>query len=82
MNITLVVPILRQILQILGGMLIARGYLDAGAADALAGLVVNAVMLAWWFFDRYQINRTNEAVHQIAKDAIGPEAVKEVVKNA
>lgn len=35
MTIDLFIPILRQILQIVGGILIARGYFDQGMADAL-----------------------------------------------
>ncbi|RVI91835.1 hypothetical protein [Sinorhizobium meliloti] len=59
MTIDLFIPILRQILQIVGGVLIARGYFDQGMADALIGLGVNLLVLCWWLFDRSKINRRN-----------------------
>lgn len=59
MTIDLFIPILRQILQIVGGILIARGYFDHGMADALIGLGVNILVLGWWLFDRSKINRRN-----------------------
>lgn len=59
MTIDLFIPILRQILQIVGGILIARGYFDQGMADALVGLGVNVLVLGWWLFDRSKINRRN-----------------------
>lgn len=59
MTIDLFIPILRQILQIVGGILIARGYFDQGMADALIGLGVNVLVLGWWLFDRSKINRRN-----------------------
>lgn len=59
MTIDLFIPILRQILQIVGGILIARGYFDQGMADALVGLGVNVLVLGWWLFDRNKINRKN-----------------------
>ncbi|ASQ11829.1 hypothetical protein CDO22_17700 [Sinorhizobium meliloti] len=59
MTIDLFIPILRQILQIVGGILIARGYFDQGMADALIGLGVNLLVLGWWLFDRSKINRRN-----------------------
>lgn len=59
MTIDLLIPILRQFLQIIGGALIARGYFDQGMADALVGLGVNLLVLAWWLFDRSRINRRN-----------------------
>lgn len=59
MTIDLFVPVLRQILQIVGGILIARGYFDQGMADALVGLGVNLLVFGWWLFDRNKINRRN-----------------------
>lgn len=59
MTIDLFIPVLRQILQIVGGILIARGYFDQGMADALVGLGVNVLVLGWWLFDRNKINRKN-----------------------
>ncbi|ELT50291.1 Pam3-gp28 family putative phage holin [Brucella intermedia] len=59
MDIALLVPVIRQILQIVGGFLIARGWLDEGAADALIGIIVNAVVFGWWLIDRHRINKKN-----------------------
>ncbi|EXL07434.1 hypothetical protein BG46_11065 [Brucella anthropi] len=59
MDIALLVPVIRQILQIVGGFLIARGWLDDGAADALIGIIVNAVVFGWWLIDRHRINKKN-----------------------
>ncbi len=68
MTIDLLIPIIRQIMQIVGGMLIARGIFDEGSADAFVGLVVNAAMLLWWAFDRYRINEANKAIAKVASD--------------
>lgn len=67
MTIDLFIPILRQFLQIVGGILIARGYFDQGMADALVGLGVNLLVLAWWLFDRSRINRKNLINRYIAE---------------
>lgn len=66
MTIDLFVPVVRQILQIFGGFLIARGYFDQGMADALVGLGVNVLVLGWWLFDRNKINRKNALLKYIA----------------
>ena len=57
MDIALLIPIIRQILQVIGGMLIARGWLDDGAADALIGVIVNGIVFVWWLYDRHRINK-------------------------
>ncbi len=57
MDIALLIPIIRQILQVVGGMLIARGWLDDGAADALIGVIVNGIVFVWWLYDRHQFNK-------------------------
>lgn len=59
MDITLLIPVIRQILQIAGGALIARGWLDDGAADALIGVIVNSIVFVWWLIDRHRINKKN-----------------------
>jgi hypothetical protein len=82
MTINLLIPILRQILQVIGGMLVARGLLDSGASDAFVGVGMNAVTLVWWLYDRWRINKQNAAVKDLAKDAAGPAAVRDAVKNA
>jgi hypothetical protein len=66
MDIALFIPILRQILQVFGGYLIAHGVLDDGASDALIGLGVNGATFAWWLYDRWRINRHNAELKQIA----------------
>lgn len=57
MDIALFIPIIRQILQVVGGFLIARGLLDDGAADALIGVIVNGIVFVWWLYDRHRINK-------------------------
>ncbi|MQX29016.1 hypothetical protein [Sinorhizobium meliloti] len=59
MTIDLFVPILRQLLQVLGGILLAKGYFDSATVDAFVGLGVNVLVLVWWLFDRSKINRRN-----------------------
>lgn len=59
MTIDLFVPILRQLLQVLGGILLAKGYFDSATVDAFVGLGVNVLVLVWWLFDRNKINRRN-----------------------
>lgn len=56
MQIGLIIPVLRQILQVAGGALIAKGVLDSGSADAATGIILNAVTLGWWLYDRIRIN--------------------------
>lgn len=68
MTIDLLIPIIRQIAQIVGGMLIARGVFDDGTAEAFVGLVVNLSMLTWWLIDRYRINEANKAIAKVASD--------------
>lgn len=57
MDIALLIPVIRQILQIAGGFLIARGWLDDAGVDALIGIVVNVIVFGWWLFDRRKINQ-------------------------
>jgi hypothetical protein len=52
MTLSLVIPILRQILQVIGGALIAKGVLDAGSSEALIGAALNLTTFGWWLFDR------------------------------
>lgn len=82
MDIALFIPILRQILQVIGGYLIGHGYLDDSAVQAITGLILNGASLAWWLYDRWLINKRNAAVKELAKDAAGPVAVKEAIKHA
>lgn len=64
MDIALLIPVIRQVLQIAGGFLIARGWLDDGAADALIGIIVNAIVFGWWLIDRHRINKKNRELKQ------------------
>ncbi|PDT47344.1 hypothetical protein CO661_14270 [Sinorhizobium fredii] len=59
MTIDLFVPILRQFLQVVGGILLAKGYFDSATVDAFVGLGVNVLVMVWWLFDRNRINRKN-----------------------
>lgn len=68
MTIDLLIPILRQLAQIVGGILIARGVFDDGTAEAFVGLVVNLSTLVWWLVDRYRINEANKAIAKVASD--------------
>jgi hypothetical protein len=68
MNIDLFIPLIRQIAQIVGGMLIARGIFDDGAAEAFVGATANLAVLIWWLVDRYRINEANKAIAKVASD--------------
>lgn len=59
MTIDLFIPILRQFLQVVGGILLAKGYFDSATVDAFVGLGVNVLVMLWWLFDRNRINRKN-----------------------
>lgn len=60
MNAPLAIPLLRQMLQVFGGALIARGYLDETAWDALTGLIINGATLFWWLQDRSTNSRVTK----------------------
>ena len=57
MEINLLLPLIRQILQAVGSYLIARGYLDTGAADALTGALVNGIVFVWWLVEHLHIRQ-------------------------
>ncbi len=57
MDIALIIPVLRQLLQIIGGALIARGWLDDAGLDAMIGVVVNAAVFVWWLIDHYKAKK-------------------------
>ncbi len=69
MDIALFIPIIRQILQVVGGFLIARGWLDDGAADALIGVIVNGIVFVWWLYDRHRINKKARLLRYRAGEA-------------
>ncbi len=62
MEISLLIPLIRQILQAVGSYLIARGYLDSGAADALTGALVNGVVFVWWLVEHLHIRERLRAL--------------------
>jgi hypothetical protein len=68
MTIDLLIPLIRQIAQIVGGMLIARGVFDDGTVEAFVGLVVNLSVMIWWAVDRYRINEANKTIAKVASD--------------
>ena len=68
MTIDLFIPLLRQLAQIVGGILIARGIFDDGTAEAFVGAVANLAVLVWWLVDRYRINEANKAIAKVASD--------------
>ncbi|WP_079213884.1 hypothetical protein [Brucella pituitosa] len=62
MEISLLIPLIRQILQAVGSYLIARGYLDTGAADALTGALVNGIVFVWWLVEHLHIRQRLRAM--------------------
>lgn len=52
MEYTAIMPVVRMLMQAVGGALIARGWLDASALDPFIGVGINAGALAWWLIDR------------------------------
>lgn len=68
MTIDVLIPVFRQVLQIIGGWLIAQGYLDEGILDAFIGVALNGIAFAWWGYDRWKINRANKIIAKVAAD--------------
>ncbi len=68
MDIALLIPVIRQILQIAGGFLIARGWLDDAGADALIGVVVNVIVFGWWLVDRHRTNKRNREIKKTVEE--------------
>ncbi|WP_079212724.1 hypothetical protein [Brucella pituitosa] len=69
MEISLLISLIRQILQAVGSYLIARGYLDSGAADALTGALVNGVVFVWWLVEHLHIRERLRAAEQHEAEA-------------
>lgn len=67
MTIDLLIPLIRQLAQTLGGILIG-GIFDDGTAEAFVGAVANLAVLIWWLVDRYRINEANKAIAKVASD--------------
>jgi len=68
MTIDILIPVLRQLLQILGGWLITQGYMDEGILDAFIGVFINGIAFVWWGYDRWRINRVNKVIAKVAAD--------------
>ncbi len=69
MEISLLISLIRQILQAVGSYLIARGYLDSGAADALTGALVNGVVFLWWLVEHLHTRERLRAAEQHEAEA-------------
>lgn len=82
MEITLLIPILRQLLTMVGGYLVGAGYFDEDVWSSISGVLLNGAALAWWAYDRWQINKANRAVATVAKQATSPAEVKQAVVEA
>ncbi|MBK3745860.1 hypothetical protein G3A39_42655 [Paraburkholderia aspalathi] len=68
MNIGLYLPVIRQLLQIIGGFLIGWGWLDDGSAEALIGIIINGIVFGWWLIDRHRINARNAALQRMVEE--------------
>lgn len=60
MQIGIIIPIIRQIMMAVGGILMGKGYIDQTGWDLVTGVVLQVVPLVWWFFDRQKINAANK----------------------
>ncbi len=60
---------IRQVLQAVGSYLIARGYLDTGAADALTGALVNGIVFIWWLMEHLHIRQRLRAAEAKKEEA-------------
>lgn len=52
MNVTIVNAVLRHLLTALGGIAVARGYLDSGTLETAVGAVLTLVGLGWSIWDK------------------------------
>lgn len=52
MDYSLLSPIIRHILQAIGGGLVTSGYLDESMTETFVGLGLNAGALIWWAVER------------------------------
>lgn len=67
MNIGLFIPVLRQLLGMFGGYLVAHGFWDEVTSEAFIGFGINGFILAWWAVDRYRINKRNAEIKHVAQ---------------
>lgn len=51
----LVTPIIRHILQAIGGALVAAGYLDQSMLEAFIGAGINIGAILWWQIERRMV---------------------------
>ncbi len=49
---TTVLPLIRHLLQVGAGYLVAQGQLDVANAETLTGAVLGLVTVAWWYFTK------------------------------
>lgn len=52
MNIVIVSAVLRHLLTAVGGIAVARGYLDSGTLETTVGAVLTIVGVAWSIWDK------------------------------
>lgn len=78
MEFSLLIPVIRQLLQIFGGVLITKGYVDSDGLNALIGLILNLLTFGWWYYGTYLKPKT--VIHETKKEQIVVETVdKETV---
>jgi hypothetical protein len=51
------IPVLRHVLQAVGGFLVASGWIDESMADTFIGLGINAGAFAWWAVEKWLSKR-------------------------
>lgn len=50
MHMAALMPVIRHLLQLLAGWMLAQGYLTDGMTESFVGLGLAAFSLAWWYF--------------------------------
>lgn len=66
MKIDLLIPILRQILHVIVGLMVMHGIVDQSIEEPLTGAVIGIIATGWWLFDRQKINKANKKAGQVA----------------
>ena len=59
-------PIVRHLLQLAAGALVARGMMDDGTATELTGALISVVSIVWMIIEK----RKNQAVNQASNPPI------------
>lgn len=92
MKIDLFIPLLRNVLLVIVGLLIQRGYVDQSLSEPIIGAGLGLITTGWYLFDRRKINKANkkavvaaevvaEAVGAKVKDLpVSKDAIKSIVK--